>query len=282
MANVYTIIDASLDRKNNILSEDDKIVELETALLRVGTDINHIYSPLYHSALYTGPKEALSSSDKTNKLNVPGPALIKYRPTDRFPKISAEGALVPIIKNESKGELLFMSANHHRVLEDAKESSFTWVYYRLGNSPKVNDDARSKLGPYALYRVSRASHPYESDLPHFDESKMFLLLDHIKELKFEFWNEGRKAFVDSIRLLNKESRTPRLIRLTITWISENGSEIQIFRSFRPLWPYFDTEADEAEKYREEKSAPTGAAGNLDYPGHSENSGDQIGSDPDDE
>ena len=245
MAMMYGIVQDSTETKDKITSEDRESLQLVTALERLELDISQLYSPLYFNAKYS----KFSASNDQDQYDEPieesksQDPLSSYSPSERFPSITSAGAIVPAIMNESKTELVFMSTSNRRIVENSKQSRFNWIRYGIRS---MTTETEKEGAEYELVRSVESENIYKKDF-NWDNVKEFVLLRDIKKFQFLFWNKETKKFVDSLSLLSKDKETPRLIKVEFIWIDKDGSEIEVERTFRPLYPYFDTEKDEKSK-----------------------------------
>ncbi|WP_372653804.1 type II secretion system protein J [Halobacteriovorax sp.] len=248
MATMYTIVSNSTDSKDKIIAEDRDALQLITALDRMEQDFSQLYSPLYHSAKYV--KKASDQNEFTNEFDQNGnPTIVSpldsFQASERFPSISTSADIVPVIQNESKSEIIFMTTSNRRILKDSKQSRFGWVKYALRSSTRDEDD-RKEGADYELVRSIETENIYNKEFD-WKNVKEYPLLRDLKSFQFLFWNSKTEKFVDRLELLSTDQQTPRLIRVNLVWINSDNNEIEISRTFRPLSPYFDTEKDEKEK-----------------------------------
>jgi prepilin-type N-terminal cleavage/methylation domain-containing protein len=247
MAMMYGIVQDSTDTKDKITSEDREALQLVTALERIELDISQLYSPLYFSAPYSKfnneDREIDDEEEDDSKTIDP---LSAFEASERFPAITTSGDIVPALLNESKTELVFMTTSNRRILEDSKQSRFSWVRYSIRT---MSRETERKGAQYELVRAVETENIYNKEFI-WDKVKEHVLLREIKSFQFQFWNKETKKFVDSLDNLAKDKLTPRIIKVQIVWISKDDSEIEIERTFRPLFPFFDTEKDEKAKKEE--------------------------------
>lgn len=250
MAMMYGIVQDSTETKDKITSEDRESLQLVTALERLELDISQLYSPLYFSAPYSKfsnenreTEEEDNSEDGDSKTIDP---LSTFEPSERFPAITMSGDIVPALLNETKTELIFMSTSNRRILENAKQSRFNWIKYGLRSMTK---ETERKGAQYELVRSVESENIYNKEF-NWDKVKEHVLLSEIKNFQFQFWDRETKKFVDSLNQLSKDKLTPRVIKVVIVWINKDDIEVEIERTFRPLFPFFDTVKDEKDKKSE--------------------------------
>jgi prepilin-type N-terminal cleavage/methylation domain-containing protein len=249
MAMMYGIVQDSTETKDKITSEDRDALQLVTALERLELDISQLYSPLFFNAKYSrfnnnsDEEDAPVDDEPTDKSVDP---LSSYQASERFPSITTAGDIVPAILNESKTELIFMSTSNRRIVEDAKQSRFSWIRYAIRS---MTAESTKEGAEYELVRSVESENIYQKEF-NWDNVKEYVLLRDIKSFQFLFWNKETKKFVDSLSQLSKDKETPRVIKVEFVWIDKDGSEVQVERTFRPLYPFFDTEKDEKAKKQE--------------------------------
>lgn len=255
MATMYSIVNDSTETKDRVTSEDREALQLVTALERLELDISQIYSPFYFSAPFSkdrnkdsddkfdnNSRDEVEEDNQDDQEQVQDPRMV-FVPSERFPFISESGDITPALLNENKAELIFMSSSNRRILEDSKQSRYSWIKYSLRSSSGESSD---RDGAYELTRASESENIYKKDF-NWDKVKEHTLLTNIKSFQFQFWNSETKKFVDSLSDIGKDQFTPRLIKVKMVWINRDNNEIKIERTYRPLFPFFDTEKDEKEK-----------------------------------
>lgn len=251
MVYVFSMVDSSTTTKETIVAEDREFVQILTAFDRLEMDISQIFSPLYFTIeeiTRTTPglgiaSELLQNSQDPDK---------RYRPTEQFPRLSHKYQPIPIVENENPTSLIFMTASNRRKALDIPESRYTWVAYNL-RSPEQDDNdlfagENTRENTQNLVRATVASNPYDDDID-WSEHREHVLLKGVKDFKFEFWNQATQRFVSLTREDPLDPLSPRLIRVSFTWVSPNGDEIDFLKSFRPLWPKFDRQAEQAQIIR---------------------------------
>jgi prepilin-type N-terminal cleavage/methylation domain-containing protein len=237
MANIYTMVDNATRTKEDVTVEDRDILLVQAAFERFSVDFSQIYSPLYYSA----KAKATISNDGDSRTEPEEES--SYIGSERFPSITVNNHLVPTLANDEKTELIFMTSSNRRVLENTKQSRYSWIRYSIRSS---KTEPRNSEGALELVRAVSSTSPYSKDF-NWDKVKEYVLLGNISDFAFEFWNPDREKFVDSLKLMDKHKETPRLVKMKLTWVDKNNTKYEQERSFRILWPYFDTEADEKLK-----------------------------------
>ncbi|WP_127717305.1 prepilin-type N-terminal cleavage/methylation domain-containing protein [Halobacteriovorax sp. HLS] len=251
MSMMYTIVQNSTETKDKIISEDRDSLQLVTALERLETDISQIYSPMYFNAAYSkNENQDQDEPTPTDTTNTKDP-LSTYEPSERFPAISTAGDIIPAFLNESKTELVFMSTSNRRIREDSKQSRFNWIRYSIRS---ISEESLKTGVQYELVRSVESENIFKKDF-NWDKIKEHVLLKDLKSFQFQFWNKETKKFVDSIAELAIDRETPRIIKVKMVWINKDNNEIEIERTFRPLFPLFDTEKDEKAKKTETAKDP---------------------------
>lgn len=265
MATMYTIVNDSTESKDRIIAEDRDALQLVTALERMESDFAQLYSPLYYSARY----EKKNSNRNQQFGNMDGDGnqveidpLASYIPSEKFPSISTSGNIIPKIENESKTELSFLTASNRRIVENSKQSNYAWVKYSIRSMTEESSE-KKEGADYELTRAIQTENIYNKEF-NWDSVKEYPLLKDIKTFQFEFWNAKTEKFVDRLELMSTDQNTPRLIKVKMTWINNDNNEVNIERTFRPLFPFFDTIKDEKEKEMARKGNQS--PGNLGRPG----------------
>ena len=240
MVSIYTVVDNNINTKEIVISEDRQFLQMYTAMHRLNEDISQIYSPLYYSSIEikkpgTDQNPNLEYSDNIANNN-------RFISSPLFPRANVLNQPIPIIEQETKNSLMFMTSSNKRFIEGQKQSRFSWVHYSL-----ESDDRDEAPAENMLVRRVVSENVFERNLD-VPAVRPQVLLRGVKELRFEFWSRQDVKWVDNVRLLAPEEReTIRAIRLTLTWVDSNKTERTTLRIFRPFWPYFDVVKDETER-----------------------------------
>jgi prepilin-type N-terminal cleavage/methylation domain-containing protein len=244
MLGVYSLVDNSAQTQMRVVEEDDRLLQMETAMARFELDYTHLYTPIYHSVPYTSSNQQDPGATTTNSFEPPQlSSLKKYKPTERFPAISKKGAPIPIIQQEDAQSMVVMTMVHQRKVENAKQSNYAWVKYSLRTMQPQADEEVNAEANQEWVRQYTADNPY-AEFFDWDDVPEQVILKHIKKLEIKFYNKVREKYVDNIRDLNGE--LPRLMEVTLEWAEVNNIITTTARYFRVLWPEFDTKADDQE------------------------------------
>lgn len=242
MIGVITLTNQSFDQKDRIITEDNEMLQIETALARLEWDFSHIYSPLYFS------RQIQKITEGGEEGNDQGLAqyeqiMEKYRQNERFSFPNEDGHPVPKFESPDKNTFQFFTNGNRRKLAVSKDSTFAWVRYSLGRADqfiKDDEDDQSNEKPKgdALIRYFSPVDVFNPERWEYKELKAQVLLENVKTLKFEYWDPESGKFVEKLNLIQDGEHIVRAIQLTIEWIDVNEIEQKIIRIFRPLWPYF--------------------------------------------
>jgi hypothetical protein len=242
MMGINSIISSSAITKDEVIKEDRDYLQVITALNRFEIDFTQIYSPLYHTVKQAGIDE-LSKDGQDFSEDTATQNRLNYKASKRFPAISRSGEPIPLIENPDKETISFFTTSNRRKIQNSKESRFAWVRYTIGGG--ATDDNKGKGGS-SLIRNYKATDPFEPDLD-FDEMTEQVLLRGVKSIEFSFYDKNRKKWVERLSETGVDSETPKAIQIKIVWANEEGNELEFIRSFRPLWPNFNTIIDEQER-----------------------------------
>jgi prepilin-type N-terminal cleavage/methylation domain-containing protein len=264
MISVYELVDNSSRTKDQILKEDRIYLQIHSALDRFALDWSQVYTPLFHSIAYKAPSpddENTSPQDPNFNAN----PNITSNLSANFPQMTEKEIMVPALDDPKKGVLIFMSTSGRRVFENSKQSRYIWVRYSLRNSTAdpSEEDENLKDAPLELVRSTIKTNIYRKEFD-WEAVPKYILLRGIKDLRFMFWNRETKKYVDSLKELNKDKSTPRIMKIKLTIINSSGVEEIIERSYKPIWPYFDVAAAEKEKKDNKKKSGSskGEAGGI--------------------
>lgn len=232
MLGIITVSENSLQTKERVTSEDNKLLQIETALDRLEWDISHMYSPLYFSILMAPNSQDPTSIEAYNNF------MNKYQENERFNKVSYESLPIPRNKIDDTAFSFFTLANR-RKFSNQKQSSFAWVQYDL--SAAENDDQKSIQGTSYLVRQFLADDVFSPSPIPWDKVKKQVLLKNVDSLKFNFWDNKTKKWQESLTTIRNGENIIYGIKIILK-IKENEEEIKtIERVYRPLFPYFKSE-----------------------------------------
>lgn len=247
MVSIFTITDSSIDTKDQVVLEDREFLQVQTFLDRLDMDFSQIYSPLYFSFPRIGPNTpGVQAAELFDEENPPP----RYQPTEKFPLESHGQIPIPVIMNEDAQSLIFMTSSNRRKTYNSNQSRYAWVsYYLTAIEPDDPDDPDEELsemrrGTQQIVRAFEAGNPYQREFD-WDRVRSYPLLKGVKDFRFEFWDRDNERFVELLRGLPRDNMSPRLLRVSFTWVSSDGSEFDFSRTFRPLYPYFDSNAEQA-------------------------------------
>ncbi|MFG1499347.1 prepilin-type N-terminal cleavage/methylation domain-containing protein [Halobacteriovorax sp. XZX-3] len=269
MTAIYTIVDSSVNTNDRVTKEDRERLQLEIGMMRIERDIELINSPLYYESSKAEDNKAFakiynaSQSQSQSGSRLGGSSQqqqqqqqsSKYVMTSHiyqnknFDNLSSGNVPIPILQNEEKGSLVFLSSANRRLIKNMKQSNLMWVRYRVVTTSTEGQEEEEKNteAPYSLTRTIIPVDIYNTELD-WEKAKEYPVIENLRDFSFEFYSPEKEKFVSSLRELNKLRNTPRLIRMNIDYVSKNGDEIQINRTIRVMWPEFDAAADLKEKY----------------------------------
>jgi prepilin-type N-terminal cleavage/methylation domain-containing protein len=261
MVSIYTIVDNNIITKETVVKEDREFLQMYTATHRIEEDISQMWNPMYFSSppiqdRNQGPRNSdfggggFGGSDNLALNN-------RFIPSRLYPKANYRNIPIPLVEQIDKTTLMFMTTSNKRFIEGQKQSRYAWVEYSL-----IADDRDQPPAPNMLVRRVLSVNVFARD---FDIKvlKPQVLLRGVKELIWEFWSRNDLKWVDNVRLLPvAERESIRAVRLTLTWVDEQGVERTTLRVFRPLWPYFDVVKDQTERQAARRTqTPGGLGGN---------------------
>ncbi|MFG1492076.1 prepilin-type N-terminal cleavage/methylation domain-containing protein [Halobacteriovorax sp. ZH4_bin.1] len=270
MTAIYTIVDSSVNTNDRVTKEDRERLQLEIGMMRIERDIELINSPLYYESSKADDNKAFakaynsSQSQSQSRSRLGGSSQQqqqqqqqskKYVMTTHlyknknFDNLSAGNVPIPILLNEEKGSLVFLSSANRRLVKNMKQSNLMWVRYRVVTTSTDGQDEEEKNteAPYSLTRTVIPVDIYNKDLD-WEKAKEYPVIENLRDFSFEFYSPEKEKFVSSLRELNKLRNTPRLIRMNIDYVSKNGDELQLSRTIRVMWPEFNSSEDLKEKY----------------------------------
>ncbi len=265
MVSIYTIVDNNIVTKETVIKEDREFLQMYTATHRIEEDISQMWNPMYFSSppiqdRNQGPNDrgfggggGFGGSDNLALNN-------RFVPSRLYPKANARNVPIPLVDMVDKTTLMFMTSSNKRFIEGQKQSRYAWVEYSL-----MPDDRDEPPAPNMLVRRILSENTFARDFD-IKQLKPQVLLRGVKELVWEFWSRNDLKWVDNVRLLPvAERESIRAVRLTLTWIDEQGVERTTLRVFRPLWPYFDVVKDQTERQAagrpQRPNTPGGPGGN---------------------
>lgn len=263
MISIYGIIDSSTESKDKITTEDKDKLSIETALTRLETDIEFIYSPLYFEAtkkeddkLYSKAYQKAASAEDEIEESIYDEKKNRYESLEHYAGISEYNRPIPKVITDGTGNIIFFTATNRRLIKNSKQSRFQWVKYSVVSDP----DAENKEAPFMLTRATINENIYAATL-EWEKQKAHKVLGNLKEFKFSYYDEKREKFFDSLDELSTNKLSPRLIKVNLSYASIAGESYEGQRVFRPNWPFVDTRKALEEKYKFKNSGPTGGLSN---------------------
>lgn len=259
MLSIFQIIDNSSASNYRIQNEDRALVQFESAMNIIQTDIEYMYTPLFFETNQKADEAAYKKAFLAEQGSTPSSYQVddSYNEPvqlgDNFVEYSASNIPIPKFINENKTSIAFMTSAGRRLVKDTKQSNLYWVIYELRDNPEpINKEA-----PYILTRATVREDIYNPNLD-LKEAKPHPILDNVKSLEFSFYNTESKKFVESTRLLDNDLNTPRLIKIKVEIEGPEGDTLFANRVFRPLFPVVDTIDMLKKKYVKSASkTPTG-------------------------
>lgn len=225
----YKMIDDGSDTKERVTSEDRNMMQTLTALNRIETDFNELYSPLFSYAKQ-GQQSTSNNPYQNNTATFNG----------AFEGKNKDGIPIPQIISDEKSSIIFLSTINRRKIAGTKESNFVWIKYSLQSS---QDEEDRKNGGFDLVRQTISNDPFAPKL-NWNDVHPQVILSNVKTLEFNFYDERNKKYVTSLSELNENKDALRSILLKMTWVNHDNNEINIEKIFRVLNPYFNTKQDD--------------------------------------
>ncbi len=254
MVSIYTIINNSTTTKDVIVREDQSYLQVQTALSRFELDFSSLSSPLFYAQAKT---VNVPLDDSTRD---PYSGAQPFAASENFFATTESGEIIPTFQMPDSNTIVFFTSSHYRRVENAKQSRYSWVRYTLRDSTR-EDESGEKIEGKEWVRSTVVEDVYRGEID-WSKEREFILLDHIKELKWGFWDKEREKFVENIRELSNPNSLPRLVQISITWVAPDKTELEFNRTFRPLYPFFDTKA-EADILKARAQQNSTAGGNPD-------------------
>lgn len=242
MTAVFVIVDNSITTKETIVGEDREFLQVENALQRIAIDFNQMYNPLFFSGPYSQAELDLMTGEDGGGL----PDFIaSFSPTEKWVQVTREGHLIPYTDMPDRESFVFMTKSNRRKFENSKQSQYAWVSYFVRDSDPPPEGEKLRASK-ELVRQYSAVDPYSPTF-NWDDVKTHILLKNLKDFDFKFWDRERKKYVDSPRELGKDKGLVRSLKIELTWIDATNSEIEMERTYRTLWPFFDTTQDAKDR-----------------------------------
>jgi prepilin-type N-terminal cleavage/methylation domain-containing protein len=244
MISIFTITDSSIETKDRVVKEDREFLQILTALDLIDRDFSQIHSPLYFQFAQITPAELGPDANEIFNEENPPP---RYQPSEKYPQQSQTELPIPTLVNDDPRSFIFMTTSNRRKALNSLQSRYNWVYYYTASYEPDDPDEEviaERADSLQLMRANISQNPYEKEF-EWDSTRAYPVLKGIKEFKFEFWDTENRKYVESIRALPKDGMTPRKIRVSFNWIASDGIEYPVERTFRPLYPYFDRDQEQA-------------------------------------
>ena len=230
----YKMVDTNVDTKERVVKEDRQTIQSLVAIGRLDSDISQIYNPLYSSGIMVPTSTDGNDvyADSASSAN------------GAFDGKTASGALIPQFKSEDKSTIIFLTLANRRKIADTKESRFAWIKYSvrpMEPDPDNPDDNTAGLTELVRQTINTDIFNPTQD---WSKQKSQVVMEKIKSLEFSFWDERSKKYTTSIQELNENKNLIRSLKVSIVWIDDDKNEQKIEKSFRVLFPFFNTKQDE--------------------------------------
>ena len=233
MLGIMTTSENSIQTKDRVTKEDNKLLQVETALNRMQWDFEHAYSPLYFSIPMQANTQDEASLENYNRF------MQKYQNNDRFSSVSYESLPIPQNKLDSKETFTFFTLANRRKFRDQRQSSFAWIRYDL--TAPDSDDVKSLSDTKYLTRQFLADDVFNSDRIDWDKVKKQVLLKNVEAFQIQFWDYKTKKWKDSLREIKDGENIINAVKLTIQIKETNDYTKILEKIIRPLFPKFQSE-----------------------------------------
>lgn len=231
---IYQISSSSFETAESVMTEDAEFMQIETAMSVIEKDISTLYTPLITEVKLQQKEDAETQI---------------VMPNEYYTGITKSGKLIPKIVHEDKHTLAFMTFGNKRRLQDQKQSKFAWVRYSLESQ---TEDSDVKRADYKLTRQYTNQNFLDSEFEPKD-AKVQTLIKNVKSMQFTFWHPKDQKYVDDLDKLPKEQPYPKLIKISMVIIDVTNNELEINRSVRVVWPYFDSSKENVPKESTKKA-----------------------------
>ncbi len=259
MVFVLQTVRDSIDSKYRFVRDNNDFLQIHTAMERIIRDFEEFYSPIFYEL---DEKTAKKIKRKITQENIKefgqdpnedekkkdenedeeGPS------SKRFSQFTYTSKLVPLFLSESKSELVFFTKSNRRRLENSKQSSYAWVRYSLSDSKNKSDDDEASSGK-TLYRQILNENIYDYEF-NWDQIEKQVLAENIEDISYEFWDKEKEKFTDKVEFLKyPDNLAPRLIKVSLKWITSSESFVEEEHFIRVNIPYFNTIEDYEENLR---------------------------------
>ena len=249
----YKMVDTNVDTKERVVKEDRQTIQSLVAIGRIDSDLSQIYNPLFsHGKIVPKASDGIDAYAESSSGS-----------NGSFDGMTTSGSLIPQIKSEDKSTLIFLTLANRRKIADSKESRFAWIKYSIKpmeSDPENPDD--KTIGLYELVRQSIATDIFNST-QDWSKPKFQVVMEKIKSFEFYFWDERSKKFTTSIQELNENKNLIRYLKVSIVWIDADNNEQKIEKSFRALFPFFNTKKDEDTAAGNKGPSGTGGSNEVD-------------------
>ena len=247
------MVDTNVDTKERVVKEDRQTIQSLVAIGRIDSDLSQIYNPLFsHGKIVPKASDGIDAYAESSSGS-----------NGSFDGMTTSGSLIPQIKSEDKSTLIFLTLANRRKIADSKESRFAWIKYSIKpmeSDPENPDD--KTIGLYELVRQSIATDIFNST-QDWSKPKFQVVMEKIKSFEFYFWDERSKKFTTSIQELNENKNLIRYLKVSIVWIDADNNEQKIEKSFRALFPFFNTKKDEDTAAGNKGPSGTGGSNEVD-------------------
>lgn len=202
---IVSITKDSTSTKMEVISEDNDLLKVHTAISAIEKDISQLYSPLYRqgklSLTIIRPNENSTEEERQSFSELESTLYNQFQHNRRFSGYAENMDLIPRILKESNNTITFLSNGYQRKNLNDNKSQFSWITFTL--SEPSNDDIEElkekntgpdfKIGKN-LVRFVDANDPFNPNLQSQDELYPQVLMDQVISVDWFFWDRKKKDF----------------------------------------------------------------------------------------
>lgn len=235
MLSTILFTESTQNTASRVVTEDEEMLQIETAMSRMEWDISQIYSPLYFSQIINPSSMTPDEGEVYNQL------ISYYQNNNRFNNISFEGIPIPLIQNPDKQTFTFFTSSNRRKVKNSKQTSYAWIKYSLEKDERRESDSEEDKIENKLIRQVVTNNVFSSMEIDWSDVKSQTLLRKISKLSFEFWDDKAQKWRDGLDTIKNGYYLIRAVRVTIDYFDQNNNPTTTQRIFRPLFPKFEAE-----------------------------------------
>lgn len=202
---IVSITNDSTSTKIEVITEDNDLLKVHTAISSIEKNINQLYSPLYkHGKLNLNtfrPDVNSTEEERQTFTEIESSIYNQFQHNKRFSGYSENMDLIPKIIKESNHTLTFLSNGYQRKNLNDNKSQLCWVTFTLTEPSNDEIEELKEKNPNADFKIGKnlvryidATDPFNPNPPDTENLFQQVLMDQVISVEWRFWDRKKKDF----------------------------------------------------------------------------------------